>query len=42
MVNDTVATIEGILMIISSIFSIVAYIIYLVFLGKAKKMLAEN
>ena len=41
-VNETVATIEGIMLLVSSIFSMIAYIIYLVFLGKAKKMLCDN
>lgn len=41
-VNDTTATITGIASIVVAVFSIIGYVVYLVFLGKAKNMLRDN
>lgn len=40
--NPASATISGIFAIVSSILNIIAYIVFLVYLSKAKKMLAEG
>ena len=41
-INDTTAIITSIASIVVAVFSIIGYIVYLVFLGKAKNMLRDN
>ena len=40
--NNTTTSIEGIMQIVAGICAIVGYIVYLVYLGKAKNMLRDN
>ena len=40
--NAATSRVVGILSLAAEVFALIVYILYLVFLGKAKKMLAEN